>query len=111
MKSDSIEHMKLGARIAITTWDLFDPKDIETARILLSKLPRQQAVRLMYLTFCREHSKFDAIEKHSPIIEEAIASGDTGFISLDGTFFNLHWSGDEHINQLARSNTPFLPPT
>ncbi|NTE85386.1 glycosyl transferase [Agrobacterium rubi] len=110
MKSDSIEHMKLGARIAITTWDLFDPKDIETARILLSKLPRQQAVRLMYLTFCREHSKFDAIEKHSPIIEEAIASGDTGFISLDGTFFNLHWSGDEHINQLARSNTPFFTP-
>jgi predicted O-linked N-acetylglucosamine transferase (SPINDLY family) len=110
MKSDSIEHMKLGARIAITTWDLFDPSDIETARILLSKLPRQQAVRLMYLVFSREHSKFDAMEKHQPIIDAAVANGETSFISLDGTFFNLHWSGDEHINQLARSNTPAFSP-
>ncbi|XUY27155.1 glycosyl transferase [Agrobacterium sp. rho-8.1] len=110
MKSETLEHVKLGARIAITTWDLFDPKDIETARILLAKLPRQQAVRLMYLTFCREHSKFDAVEKHLPIIESAIASGETAFIELDGTFFNLHWSGDEHINQMARSNTPVFSP-
>ncbi|MES5098290.1 glycosyl transferase [Agrobacterium sp. BA1120] len=110
MKSDNIDHVKLGARIAITTWDLFDPKDIETARQLLAKLPRQQAVRLMYLVFCREHSKFDAIEKHQPIIDAAIASGETAFLSLDGTFFNLHWTGDEHINQLARSNTPVFTP-
>ncbi|MBN7807309.1 glycosyl transferase [Agrobacterium rosae] len=110
MKSDTIEHIKLGARIAITTWDLFDPKDIETARLLLAKLPRQQAVRLMYLVFCREHSKFDAIEKHQPIIDAAVASGDTSFISLDGTFFNIHWSDNEHINQLARSNTPAFTP-
>ncbi|WP_421360196.1 glycosyl transferase [Agrobacterium rosae] len=110
MKSDAIEHVKLGARIAITTWDLFDPKDIETARLLLAKLPRQQAVRLMYLVFCREHSKFDAIEKHQPIIDAAVSSGDTSFISLDGTFFNIHWSDNEHINQLARSNTPAFTP-
>ncbi|KAA3514027.1 glycosyltransferase family 41 protein [Agrobacterium rosae] len=110
MKSDTIEHIKLGARIAITTWDLFDPKDIETARLLLAKLPRQQAVRLMYLVFCREHSKFDAIEKHQPIIDAAVAAGDTSFISLDGTFFNIHWSDNEHINQLARSNTPAFTP-
>ncbi|SCX03722.1 putative O-linked N-acetylglucosamine transferase, SPINDLY family [Agrobacterium sp. DSM 25558] len=110
MKSDAIEHVKLGARIAITTWDLFDPKDIETARLLLAKLPRQQAVRLMYLVFCREHSKFDAIEKHQPIIDAAVASGETSFISLDGTFFNIHWSDNEHINQLARSNTPAFTP-
>lgn len=110
MKSDTIEHIKLGARIAITTWDLFDAKDIETARLLLAKLPRQQAVRLMYLVFCREHSKFDAIEKHQPIIDDVVAKGDVDFISLDGTFFNLHWSGDEHINQLARSNTPAFNP-
>ncbi|KXG84803.1 glycosyltransferase family 41 protein [Agrobacterium bohemicum] len=110
MKSDTVEHMKLGARIAITTWDLFDPKDIETARLLLAKLPRQQAVRLMYLVFCREHSKFDAIEKHQPMIDAAIASGDTSFVSFDGTFFNIHWTDDEHINQLARSNTPAFTP-
>ncbi len=110
MKSDTIEHIKLGARIAITTWDLFDAKDVETARLLLAKLPRQQAVRLMYLVFCREHSKFDAIEKHQPIIEAAIASGETSFVSLDGTFFNIHWTDDEHINQLARSNTPAFTP-
>ncbi len=110
MKSDSIEHMKLGARIAITTWDLFDHRDIETARLLLAKLPRQQAVRLMYLVFCREHCKFDAIEKHQPIIDAAISSGELSFISLDGTFFNLHWTGDEHLNQLARSNTPAFSP-
>lgn len=110
MKSDMVEHMKLGARIAITTWDLFDPKDIETARLLLAKLPRQQAVRLMYLVFCREHSKFDAIEKHQPMIDAAITSGDTSFVSFDGTFFNIHWTDDEHINQLARSNTPVFTP-
>lgn len=110
MKSDSIEHMKLGARIAITTWDLFDPKDIETARLLLAKLPREHAVRLMYLVFCREHSKFDAIEKHQPIIDAAVSSGDLSFLPLDGTFFNLHWTGDEHLNQLARSNTPIFSP-
>lgn len=110
MKSDKIDHIKLGARIAITTWDLFDPRDIETARLLLTKLPRQQAVRLMYLVFCREHSKYDAIEKHQPIIDAAVAAGETDFITLDGTFFNLHWSGDEHINQIARSNTPIFSP-
>ena len=110
MKSDKIDHIKLGARIAITTWDLFDARDIDTARLLLAKLPRQQAVRLMYLVFCREHSKYDAIERHQPIIDAAVAAGDIDFISQDGTFFNLHWSGDEHINQLARSNTPVLTP-
>ncbi|MGV1908713.1 O-linked N-acetylglucosamine transferase, SPINDLY family protein [Agrobacterium cavarae] len=110
MKSEDIEHIKLGARIAITTWDLFDPSDIETARVLLSKLPRNNPVRLMYLVFSREHSKFDNIEKHQPIIDAAVAAGDTSFVSLDGTFFNLHWSGDEYINQLARSNTPVFTP-
>lgn len=110
MKSDKIDHIKLGARIAITTWDLFDPRDIDTARLLLAKLPRQQAVRLMYLVFCREHSKYDAIELHQPIIDAAVAAGETDFIALDGTFFNLHWSADEHINQIARSNTPAFSP-
>lgn len=110
MKSDKIDHIKLGARIAITTWDLFDPRDIDTARLLLAKLPRQQAVRLMYLVFCREHSKYDAIELHQPIIDAAVAAGETDFIALDGTFFNLHWSADEHINQIARSNTPVFSP-
>lgn len=89
----------------------FDPSDIETARVLLSKLPRNNPVRLMYLVFSREHSKFDNIEKHQPIIDAAVAAGDTSFVSLDGTFFNLHWSGDEYINQLARSNTPVFTPT
>ncbi len=110
MKSDDIEHMKLGARIAIMTWDLFDPRDIETARVLLSRIPRQNGVRLMYLVFSREHSKYDAIEKHQPIIDAAVAAGDLEFVSRDGTFFNIHWSGDEHINQLARSNTPAFSP-
>ncbi|NTJ41345.1 glycosyl transferase [Agrobacterium larrymoorei] len=110
MKSDNIEHIKLGAKIAITTWDIFDPGDIETARILLNRLPQQNSIRLMYLTFCREHSKLDMMEKHQPIIDAAIAAGDTGFISLDLPFFNIHWSGDEHINQLARSSTPAFSP-
>ncbi len=110
MKSDVLEHMQLGARIALNTWDLFDPSDIETARILLSRLPRNQSIRLMYLTFCREHSKYDSIERHEPIIEAAIAAGDTSFVERDGTFFNLHWTGDEHLNQMARSSTPYFTP-
>ncbi|PZU84411.1 MAG: glycosyl transferase [Shinella sp.] len=110
MKSDVLEHMQLGARISLYTWDVFDPSDIETARVLLAKLPRNQSIRLMYLTFSREHCKFDAVERHQPIIEAAIAEGDTAFIQNDGTFFNLHWTGDEHLNQLARSNTPYFNP-
>lgn len=110
MKSEKIEHIQLGARIAIMTWDLFDPSDIDTARALLVKLPRQNPVRLMYLVFSREHSKFDVLEKHQPIIDAAVEAGELGFIEHDGTFFNLHWSGDEHINQLARSNTPIFSP-
>ncbi|MDQ1197583.1 glycosyl transferase [Agrobacterium sp. SORGH_AS 787] len=110
MKSDNIDHILLGARIAITTWDVFDPSDLETARVLLSRLPRENAVRLMFLVFSRENSRFDNIEIHQPIIDAAIASGDTSFVADDGTFFNLHWTGDEHLNQLARSNTPFFTP-
>ncbi len=110
IKSDVLEHMQLGARISLNTWDVFDPSDIETARVLLSRLPRNQSIRLMYLTFCREHSKFDSVERHQPLIDAAIAEGDTSFIQNDGTFFNLHWTGDEHLNQLARSNTPFFSP-
>lgn len=105
MKSDNLDHMKLGARIAIMTWDLFDPKDIETARVLLSRLPRENGVRLMYLVFCREHSKYDAVEKHQPIIDAAVTAGNIDFVSRDGPFFNINWTGDERLNQMARSNT------
>lgn len=106
IRSKELPHMLLGARISLNTWDMFDPSDIETARVLLSRIPNSQPVRLMYLTFSREHSKYDAIERHQPIIDAAIASGETDFVRMDGTFFNLHWTGDEHLNQLARSNTP-----
>jgi tetratricopeptide (TPR) repeat protein len=110
IRSKELPHMLLGARISLNTWDMFDPSDIETARVLLSRIPNSQPVRLMYLTFSREHSKYDAIERHQPIIDAAIASGETDFVRMDGTFFNLHWTGDEHLNQLARSNTPRFSP-
>ncbi|AYC99660.1 glycosyltransferase [Neorhizobium sp. NCHU2750] len=110
MRSNELEHMRLGARISLYTWDIFDPSDIETARVLLSRLPNNNSIRLMYLTFSREHSKFDAQERHQPIIDAAVAAGDTEFLRWDGTFFNLHWTGDEHLNQMARSNTPTFSP-
>lgn len=110
IRSKELPHMLLGARISLNTWDLFDPSDIETARVLLSRIPTSHPVRLMYLTFSREHSKYDAVERHQPIIDAAIASGETDFVKMDGTFFNLHWTGDEHLNQLARSNTPKFSP-
>lgn len=110
MKSDVLEHMQLGARISLYTWDLFDASDIETARLLLSRLPRNHGIRLMYLTFAREHSKFDAMERHQPLIDEAIAQGDISFVERDGTFFNIHWTGDEVLNRLASSNTPHYTP-
>ena len=110
MKSNVLAHMQLGARISLHTWDIFDPSDIETARVLLSRLPNNNSVRIMYLTFSREHSKFDALERHQPYIDAAVAAGEIDFIKWDGTFFNLHWTGDEHLNQLARSNTPKFSP-
>lgn len=110
IRSKELPHMVLGARISLNTWDLFDPSDIETARVLLSRIPTSHPVRLMYLTFSREHSKYDAVERHQPIIDAAVAAGETDFIKLDGAFFNLHWTGDEHLNQLARSNTPAFSP-
>lgn len=110
IRSNELSHMMLGARISLHTWDIFDPSDIETARVLLSRLPNNNSVRIMYLTFSREHSKYEALERHQPIIEAAVAAGDIDFIKWDGTFFNLHWTGDEHLNQLARSNTPKFSP-
>jgi len=110
IRSKELPHMLLGARISLNTWDMFDPSDIETARVLLSRIPNSQPVRLMYLTFSREHSKYDAIERHQPIIDAELASGETDFVRMDGTFFNLHWTGNEHLNQLARSNTPRFSP-
>jgi tetratricopeptide (TPR) repeat protein len=110
MKSSELSHMQLGARISLHTWDIFDPSDVETARLLLSRLPNNNSVRIMYLTFSREHSKFEAMERHQPYIDAAVKAGETDFIKFDGTFFNLHWTGDEHLNQLARSNTPTFSP-
>ena len=109
MKSDTIEHMQLGARISLHTWDVFDPDDIETARVLLSRLPRNNRVRMTYLAFCREHSKFDSMAVHQPIIDAALAAGDLSFAKHDVPFFNIHWTGDESLNQLARDNTPTMP--
>lgn len=110
MKSDKLDHMRLGARISLMTWDLFDPSDIETVRVLLSRIPNNNAVRSMYLTFSREHNKFEAMERHQPIIEEAIAAGDLGFLRQEGAFHNVNWTGDERLNQLARANMPVFSP-
>ncbi len=110
MRSDNLDHMRLGARISILTWDFFDPSDIETARILLTRLPNNNSVRSMYLAFCREHNKFEAMDRHQPILDAAIAAGEIDFIRLDGAFQNLNWIGDEHLNQMARVNTPKFSP-
>ncbi|MBW9090147.1 glycosyl transferase [Rhizobium wenxiniae] len=110
INSKELPHMLLGARISLHTWDLFDPSDVETARVLLNRIPNSNPVRLMYLTFSREHSRHDAIERHQPIIDAAIAAGELDFLKRDGPFFNIHWTGDEHLNQLARSNTPRFSP-
>jgi tetratricopeptide (TPR) repeat protein len=110
MKSDKLEHMQLGVRIALASWDVFRPSDIETARILLSRLPNDNRVRLVYLTFCREHNKFDVIERQQPLIEKAIAQGEMDFLRADSPFFNINWNGEERINVLARGNTPLFDP-
>lgn len=110
MKSDNLDHMRLGAQISILTWDFLDPSDIETARILLTRMPNNNAVRGMYLSFSREHNKFEALERHQPVLEAALAAGEIGFIKSEGPFQSLNWIGDEHLNQLARGNTPRFSP-
>ncbi len=110
VKSDKIDHIKLGIRITASVWDVFKPSDIDAAYNVLKRIPADNRIRLLYLTFCREHNKFDAIERHQPIVEKAIAEGDTDCLRADSPFFNATWCGDERINRLALGNTPRFDP-
>ncbi len=106
MKSPKLAHMQLGARLTMLSWDVMEASEIETARVLFSRLPNDNRIRLLYLTFCREHNKFDVIERHQPILDKAILAGELDFVKADTPFFNVNWSGEERINRLARANTP-----
>jgi tetratricopeptide (TPR) repeat protein len=102
IESDNNDHIRLGAHIAIRTWDLFDGGDAHTAKVLLKRVPNDNRMRLAYLLLCREHNKFDAQTKHQAIIDAAIAAGDIEFLRDDVPFFNIHWCDDERINHMAR---------
>ncbi len=102
IESENVEHIKLGGRIALRTWDLFDGGDVKTAQTLLKRIPKDNGMRLAYLLLCREHNRYEGQEKHQPMIDAAIAAGDLEFLRGDVPFFNIHWCDDEKINQMAR---------
>jgi hypothetical protein len=110
VKSDKTEHIKLGIRITASIWDIFKPSDIDAAYNVLKRVPGDNRIRVLYLTFCREHNKYDSIERHQAIIERALAAGDFDCLKADSPFFNLNWSGDEAINRLAEGSTPKFDP-
>lgn len=110
IKSNRLEHLQMGIRVAITSWDVFRASDIETARVVLGHLPDNDRIRLIYLSLCREHNKYDVLAQQQPLIEAKIAKGDTGFVRFDSPFYNVNWNGDERINFMARATTPRFDP-
>jgi predicted O-linked N-acetylglucosamine transferase (SPINDLY family) len=110
VKSDKIDYIKLGIRLTAAIWDVFKPADMEAARNVLKRVPNDNRVRLVYLTFCREHNNYDVIERQQPIVEQAIAQGETDCLQADSPFFNINWTGDERINRMALGNTPKFDP-
>lgn len=103
--SDKQEHMILAARLLYTDWQPDSREHYEATRRILNKIPANNAVRLLYLAICREHSKYDAIEVHQKIIDKALAAGELDFLKHDQPFFNLHWTGNEQYNSLIRLGT------
>lgn len=108
-KSDDPTHMVIAARLLLMNWEPNSSEHIDTARLLLGKIPSNNTMRLLYLTLCREISRYDVIEKQQTIIEDAIAAGEDDFVVNDHPFFNLHWTGDERLNQQSRLQTLHLP--
>lgn len=108
-KSDDPTHMVIAARMLLMNWEPNSSEHIETARLLLTKIPANNTMRLLYLTLCREISRYDVVEKQQKVIEDAIAAGKDDFIETDHPFFNLHWTGDERLNHKSRLQTLFMP--
>lgn len=103
--SDNSEHLLMAARLIYGDWQPDSREHLEATRRILQKIPRNNAVRLLYLTICREHSKYDVIERHQPFIDEIIEKDELGVFEFDQPFFNLHWCGNEKINRLAHLST------
>lgn len=103
--SDKEEHLIMAARLIYGDWQPDSREHMEATRRILQKIPRNNAVRLLYLTICREHSKYDVIERHQPFIDEIIEKDDLAAFEFDQPFFNLHWCGIEKINRMAHLST------
>jgi tetratricopeptide (TPR) repeat protein len=110
LKSDNIDYLKLGIRITSSVLDVTKASEIDAVYNVLKRMPADNQIRLLYLTFCREHNKYDAIKRHQPIVEKAIAAGETDFLKGDSPFSNINWCGDEAINRLATRNTSRFDP-
>lgn len=107
--SDDPAHMILAARLLMAHWDSDSSEHVETAQILLRKIPDNNTMRVIYLTLCRDISRYDVVEKHQKLIEAALANGEDEFLVADHPFFNLHWTGDEDLNNRCRLNTIVMP--
>lgn len=107
--SDEPAHMILASRMLMAHWDSDSAEHIETAHILMRKIPHNNTMRLIYLTLCRDISRYEAIEKQQKPIFDALARGEDDFLVTDHPFFNLHWTGDERLNSLVRLNTIVMP--
>lgn len=108
--SEKNDHVLLASTLLLLNWDVNAPDHAATVRLLMRKSPHNNSWRMLYLELCRQMGNFDLIEKHQKIIDEALAKGETDFLALDFPFANIHWSGDERVNRLARLVSYEMPP-
>ncbi len=108
INSSDPRHLVLAAKLLTDSAD--DENNLLTTEKALQRAPRNNVVRSAYLAFAREINDYAIIERHQPIIEAAIAKGNTAFMEAEAAWLNLVWCGDERINTMAVANTPTVAP-
>ncbi len=107
LESDNPLHHQLVASFLSSNWR--DKTNHPIARNLLKRFPNNFLFRAFLLSYAREFCYFDLIDKHHPPVDEAIRNGNLDFLKQEPPFYNLHWCGDERLNQKAVGVTSAMP--
>lgn len=105
--SSNPDHLALAGQLL--TDKSHDENDYLTALRLLQQMPGNNRVRAIYLVHCREFNDYPAIAKHQPIIEAALAKGDTTPLTAEAPWHNITWCEEERTNRMAVGQT--IPPS